>query len=98
MRDPRPVRALLFDFNGTLSDDEHLQCGIYRELFAEHGRPLSEEEYFAELAGLSDAEIVTRWLGAGHPAAGEVLEGRTRLFRERFGDGSTVPPHVREAV
>ena len=92
------MQAILFDFNGTLSDDEGVQCEIFRELFAEHGRPLSEEQYFAELAGFSDPEIVNRWLGAGHPATDEILEGRVRLFRERVGDGTTVPPHVREAL
>jgi len=92
------VAALLFDFNGTLSDDEGVQCAIFRELFAEQGRPLSEQEYFDVLAGRSDPEIVERWLGAGHPATGEVLERRVQLFRERAGDGSTVPPHVRESV
>ena len=50
--------ALLLDFNGTLSDDEGVQCAIFRELFAEQGRPLSEQEYFDELAGRSDPEIV----------------------------------------
>ena len=98
MRDPRLVTALLFDFNGTLSDDEGIQCAIFRELFAEQGRPLSEQEYFDVLAGLSDPEIVERWLGTGHPATAEVLERRVQLFRERAGDGSTVPQHVREAV
>jgi beta-phosphoglucomutase len=98
MRDPRLVAALLFDFNGTLSDDEGIQYAIFRELFAEQGRPLSEQEYFDVLAGRSDPEIVERWLGTGHPAAAEVLERRVQLFRERAGDGSTVPPHVREAV
>jgi beta-phosphoglucomutase len=98
MRDPRPVRALLFDFNGTLSDDEGVQCEILRELFAAQGRPLSEREYYDELAGFSDREIVERWLGPGHPAAAEVLEARVRLYAERVGDGSTVPAHVREAV
>jgi len=98
MRDPRPVEALLFDFNGTLSDDEGVQCAIFGELFAEQGRPIGEQEYFDELAGRSDPEIVERWLGAGHPAAAEVLERRVQLFRERAGDGSTVPPHVRDAV
>jgi beta-phosphoglucomutase len=98
MRDPRPVAALLFDFNGTLSDDEGIQCAIFRELFAEQGRPLSERQYFDLLAGRSDPEIVERWLGTGHPATTEVLERRVQLFRERAGDGSTVPPHVREAV
>jgi beta-phosphoglucomutase len=98
MRDPRLVQALLFDFNGTLSDDEGVQCAIFRELFAEQGRPLSEQEYFDRLAGRSDPEIVERWLGTGHPAAAEVLERRVQLFRERAGDGSTVPTHVRDAV
>lgn len=92
------MQAFLFDFNGTLSDDERVQCQIYRELFAEHGKPLTEEEYFAELAGFSDPEIVARWLGPDHPAAAEILEGRVRLFLERIGDGSTVPAHVREAL
>ena len=92
------MTALLLDFNGTLSDDEGVQCAIFRELFAEQGRPIGEQEYFDELAGRSDPEIVERWLGAGHPAAAEVLERRVQLFRERAGDGSTVPPHVREAV
>jgi HAD superfamily hydrolase (TIGR01509 family) len=98
MRDPRHVAALLFDFNGTLSDDEAVLCAIHRELFAEQGRPLSEAEYFDGLAGLSDPEIVERWLGTGHPATADVLERRVQLFRERAGDGSSVPPHVREAV
>jgi len=98
MRDPRLVVALLFDFNGTLSDDERVQCAIFRELFAEQGRPLSEQEYFDVLAGRSDPEIAKRWLGTGHPAIAEVVDRRAQLFRERAGDGSTVLPHVREAV
>ena len=92
------MRALLFDFNGTLSDDEGLQCEIYQRLFAEQGKPLTEEQYFAELAGLSDVEIVERWLGAGHPAAAAVLAARVRLYQEAAADGSTVAAEVREAV
>jgi len=45
------ARAIVFDFNGTLSDDEGVLCTIFRELFAEQGSPLSEQEYFDELAG-----------------------------------------------
>ena len=32
-----PARAVLFDFNGTLSDDEPIVCAIFQELFAERG-------------------------------------------------------------
>jgi len=82
----RPA-ALLFDFNGTLSDDEHIQCEIYREIFAEAGKPLGETEYFAQLAGLSDPEIVRAWLGEERP---ELVAERVSRFQARAADGSTV--------
>ena len=93
-----PVLAVIFDFNGTLSHDEPILCEIYGELFAEHGRPLSAQEYFDELAGLSDPEIVRTWLGRDHPAVGEVIEQRITRYRERVADGSSIAEPVREAV
>jgi beta-phosphoglucomutase len=92
------ARAVIFDFNGTLSHDEPILLAIFQELFAEFGRPLSAEEYFDELAGRSDPEIVRTWLGADHPAVGEVIERRIERYRELAADGSTVPEEVREAV
>ena len=92
------ARAVIFDFNGTLSDDEPILLAIFQELFAEYGRPLSAEEYFDQLAGRSDPEIVRTWLGADHPAVGEVIERRIERYHELAADGSTVPEEVREAV
>lgn len=91
-------RAVIFDFNGTLSDDEPILCEIFQELFAEHGTPLSAQEYFDELAGLSDPEIVRMWLGHDHPAFDEVIGQRIARYRERVADGRSVPQRVREAV
>jgi beta-phosphoglucomutase len=93
-----PVGALVFDFNGTLSDDEPLLCELFMHLFAEHGRPMSAQEYFDQLAGLSDPEIVTTWLGEDHPDVEAVIGERVRRYREAAADGSTVHEHVREAV
>ncbi len=93
-----PVRAVIFDFNGTLSHDEPVLCEIYSELFAQHGRPLSAQEYFDELAGLSDPEIVRTWLGPDHPAVDDVIRQRIDLYRERVANGSTVPQTIRDAV
>jgi beta-phosphoglucomutase-like phosphatase (HAD superfamily) len=55
-----PVRALLFDFNGTLSHDEHIQCEIYRRLFAERRRPLSAEQYYGPERLAAADELVER--------------------------------------
>jgi HAD superfamily hydrolase (TIGR01509 family) len=92
------IRGVIFDFNGTLSQDEPILCEIFSELFAEHGRPLSAQEYFDQLAGLSDPEIVRTWLGQDHPDVDEVIEQRIARYRERVADGSSVPEAVREAV
>ena len=92
------VRALIFDFNGTLSNDEPILCAIFRELFAGQGKPLSAEEYFDELAGLSDPEIVRTWLGPAHPAVDEVIAERISRYRAAVSGGSTVSETVREAV
>jgi beta-phosphoglucomutase len=90
-----PARAVLFDFNGTLSDDEPIVCAIFQELFAERGRPLSTETYFSELAGTSDPEIVRAWLGADDPL---LIAEKVARYRARVEDGSTVYEPAREAV
>ena len=88
-------RAVLFDFNGTLSDDERIMCGIFQALFAEKGKPLSEQEYFGELVGLSDAEVVSAWLGEDDAA---LVGEKIARYRERVADGSTVTEDARAAV
>ena len=92
------TNAIIFDFNGTLSDDEPILCEIFIELFAEHGKPLSAREYFDELAGLSDPEIVRTWLGENHPDVDDVIAERVNRYRAAVGDGSSIHEHVREAV
>ena len=91
-------RAVSFDFNGTLSQDEPILCEIFVELFAEHGKPLSAQEYFDQLAGLSDPEIVRTWLGRDHPDVDEVIEERIRRYRAAVADGSSVSEDLRSAV
>lgn len=52
-----PPRAVILDFNGTLSDDEPLLERLFRDaLMEEAGIVLSSEQY-EELIGLSDPEI-----------------------------------------
>jgi beta-phosphoglucomutase-like phosphatase (HAD superfamily) len=91
-------RAVIFDFNGTLSQDEPILCEIFVELFAEQGKPLSAQEYFDELAGLSDPEIVQTWLGPDHPNVEDVIAARTARYRTAVADGSTVSEDLRAVV
>jgi beta-phosphoglucomutase len=50
---------VIFDFNGTLSDDEPLLLRIYTEMYLERlGWTLTPRHYYARLAGRSDREIL----------------------------------------
>jgi HAD superfamily hydrolase (TIGR01509 family) len=91
-------RAVLFDFNGTLSDDEPILYAIYAERCAEQGHPLTARDYLDRLAGLSDEEIFATWLGADQPRIEPLVEERIARYRARVSDGATVSPEVRSAV
>ena len=88
----------MFDFNGTLSHDEPLLCAIYRDLFAKHGRPLTEEQYYGRLAGLADEAIIGGWLGVDGPLLGSLVAERIERYIIEAANGSTVTEPVREAV
>jgi beta-phosphoglucomutase len=92
------ISAVIFDFNGTLSNDEPILSEIFTELFAAHGKPLSAQEYFDQLAGLSDPEIVRTWLGEDHPDVDAVIEERIVRYRAACADGSSIEEPTRAAV
>ncbi len=94
----RPVRAVAFDFNGTLSDDEPVLLAVYQELFSEHGRPLSAEEYYGTLAGLSEDVIIGTWLGVDGAELAPLVEQRIERYLARCRSGATIGDSARDAV
>ena len=79
------ARALVFDFNGTLSHDEPLLYAIYAELFAAHGRPLAEADYFGSLAGNTEEAIIGGWLGVDGDELADARRGADRPLRRSCG-------------
>ncbi len=92
------AEALVFDFNGTLSDDEPLLLSIYQQLFARHGRPLTQEQYVSDLAGNTEETIIGTWLGVDGPLLAMLVQERIDAYTALAASGSTVTPTVREAV
>jgi beta-phosphoglucomutase len=80
------MRALAFDFNGTLSDDEPVLARVYQELVP----GLTADDYFMRLAGHTDEEIL-----GPHP---ELIAERIRRYNELVADGSTIGDDARAAV
>ena len=89
---------MIFDFNGTLSQDEPVLCRIYRELFAEYGEPISDREYYERLSGLAEHAIAELCLGPGDPHIPAFIRERIDRYRSTVADGSTVTEAMRDAV
>ncbi len=93
-----PSRALIFDFNGTLSHDEPILCGIYTELFAREGRPLTPAEYYEQLVGRTEEAIIGGWLDIQGVRLDALIAERIERYATAASNGATVPGHIREAV
>jgi HAD superfamily hydrolase (TIGR01509 family) len=48
------IRAVIFDFNGILVDDEHLHFELFREVLAPEGIDLTEARYHEKYLGFDD--------------------------------------------
>ena len=87
--------AVVFDFNGTLSDDEHILFDIFSELFRDHlGWAMTAEDYRAELLGHSDREIIERAVarhGRGtDEEVSELLRLRQGVYKQRVADHNPI--------
>jgi len=52
--DARVLRAVLFDFNGVLVDDEPIHLEMFQRVLADEGITLATEDYYARYLGLDD--------------------------------------------
>lgn len=88
--------AVIFDFNGTLSDDEPILFRIFSELFGEHlNWAMTQQDYDRHLLGHSDREIVEKALeisGARDRDVDALLALRKRRYRELVADDNPIRP------
>ena len=59
------LRALIFDFNGVIADDEPLHLALFQKVLAEEGLPLSEQDYYGKnYLGMDDRGCFSAGLAA----------------------------------
>jgi beta-phosphoglucomutase len=67
---PAVLRAILFDFNGVLVDDEPIHLAMFQRVLAQEGLELSAADYYAHYLGLDDRGCFAAVLAAaGEDAA-----------------------------
>ncbi len=83
-----PLRALLFDLDGTLTESDSLHEAAYIEVMAAHGLDLDEATYRSRMSGRPNVDIVTEFLpylsSAEALAVIDAKENRYRLLATRL--------------
>jgi HAD superfamily hydrolase (TIGR01509 family) len=70
------LRAILFDFNGVLLDDEGIHCELFRRILAEEGIRLDRERYYRDFVGLDDEAAFGAALREAHGRVDDLLVRR----------------------
>lgn len=84
------IKAILFDFNGVIINDEPVQMRAYQEVLEREGVGLTEEEYYARL-GMDDRTFITDVYRAAEKEIAadkiaEITQAKSSKWREFISD------------
>ncbi len=97
------VRAVIFDFNGVLVDDEHVHFELFRDVLAAEGIELTERAYHAEYLGFDDRgafEAALQGSGRSFDRAKieDLIARKAKLYVEVAEAGLKLFPGAAESV
>jgi HAD superfamily hydrolase (TIGR01509 family) len=97
------LRAVIFDFNGIIVDDEPIHFKLFQRVLGEEGIALTEEDYYARYLGFDDRGAFmagfrenSRPLSA--PKLQELIECKAVYYQEAIRNDVTVFPGVKNLV
>jgi beta-phosphoglucomutase len=79
--------AVIFDFDGVITDSEILHFRAFNKVLASHGLELAKKEYYAKYLGLSDIDcfktlVAEGRLGIAPAQIGALIRKKTLIFEE----------------
>lgn len=90
-------RAILFDFNGVIINDEPQHCQALIATLAGYGIPLTPSDYYREYLGFDDREcfrfsFTRHGLSASDPAIAQAIEAKAFQYAELIRSSMTLVP------
>src|SRR4051812_34173603 len=83
--DSAMIRAVIFDFNGVLLDDEVVHFELFREVLGQEGIGMSAQQYHERFLGLDDRGCFEAALvDAGRAADGAYLDDLVARKAQRY--------------
>jgi beta-phosphoglucomutase family hydrolase len=95
------LRAVIFDFDGVITDSEILHFRAFNAVLAQYGFQLTKPEYYKEYLGMSDADCFRALIAEGRlPLQEPQIKGlgqqKTRIFEQLARTEGKIIEGVRE--
>jgi beta-phosphoglucomutase len=97
------IKAVIFDFDGVISDSEPSHFAAYNKVLADFGIQIKKEEYYAEYLGFTDYEAFediqkrykTNFKGL---SLEQLVERKAEIFKELIGKGGHLIDGIAELI
>ena len=97
------LRAVIFDFNGIIVDDEPIHFKLFQRVLGEEGIILSESDYYARYLGFDDrGAFAAGYLNNGRPLSEEKLvelvNRKAAYYQEAIRNHVAIFPGVKSLI
>jgi len=97
------LRAVIFDFNGILVDDEPIHLEMFQKVLQEEGISLTEKDYYARYLGFDDrgafrAAYRENGRKLDDAALAKLIERKAAYYRASIGQRTVIFPGVKQLL
>jgi haloacid dehalogenase superfamily, subfamily IA, variant 3 with third motif having DD or ED len=97
------IRAVFFDFNGVIVDDEPVHFRLFQEVLKEQGVELSRENYYSKYLGMDDEDCFrSAARDAGHPVddekVAEWIQKKAAYYQQEMSGSIPLVPGASEFI
>ena len=97
------LRAVIFDFNGIIVDDEPIHFELFRKVFSEEGIDLTKQAYYERYLGFDDRGAFSFGFGEhnrplNHQKLTELIDRKARYYQQAIRNHVTIFPGAKELI
>src|SRR5919109_4423287 len=97
------LRAVIFDFNGIIVDDEPIHFKLFQRVLGEEGITLTEEAYYARYLGFDDRGAFTAGFRETNRSLtdeklAELIERKAAYYQQAIRDHVEIFPGVKKLL
>ncbi len=97
------LQALIFDFDGVITDSEILHLRAFNRVLAQYGTQITTKDYYQEYLGLTDLDCFNALAREGRlkldtPGIKNLIKQKNRIFEEMVKSEGTIIEGVRDLL